>query len=431
MTQSTPTLYRLAAERRYNEIPEHVTRHPEDVIWRDHYGSTALHLICRTDAGTGIASSLLAAVDAIVSQAPFLVKQPNVSTWTPLHFACAAVADGEQKRFQQSNNISIHIHTDQVILKLIEACPEAVSCRLKTGFKDNNKTPFHIACGRNAPMNVLRAFLRVDPSLATVGVGVVESRTGAESPLQMVWDANQTNRYSSLLTRNTNRQESAAAMSMLLRAAFCGSVQDDDDNNNNDNDSSFRLVHATCSIPCPKDFVSQVMEETPASAFLERDHKGWVPLHHAIQSASVAAQQVGLDYAQQSQSSSYTGFLVESLVTKCPQAAAIPIPVPIPFPSNTTTENNKPQHEDEQQHKQQVLLLLPLHVMIMDAKMTWHKGGVQELVYAYPDALVMPDPRNGLVPFLESAILATNSRLHLSTTFEMLRAAPEMVRPHT
>ena len=62
--------------------------------------------------------------------------------------------------------------------------------------------------------------------------------------------------------------------------------------------------------------------------------------------------------------------------------------------------------------------------------MTWHNGGVKAVVFAYPEALRVPDPRNGLVPALESAIHGATSRLHLSTTYELLRKSPDILNTY-
>jgi ankyrin repeat protein len=68
---------------------------------------------------------------------------------------------------------------------------------------------------------------------------------------------------------------------------------------------------------------------------------------------------------------------------------------------------------------------LPLHVAIANSG-TWHKSGIRELALANPSVLRIADPQTGLLPFMASATSAAKSRLHLSTTFELLLAAPEM-----
>jgi len=67
-------------------------------------------------------------------------------------------------------------------------------------------------------------------------------------------------------------------------------------------------------------------------------------------------------------------------------------------------------------------------VAVSDTHLTWHKGGVRELAFAFPEALRKVDVLSGLVPFLASAERAVYTRLNLSTTYELLLAAPEMVQ---
>jgi hypothetical protein len=332
-----------------------VESHPQDVVWADQYGSTALHVLCRSQ---DIADPLLHAVDSILDQDPYIAGQPNVATWTPLHLAC-------EKRLMWRNNI----HTDPLVLKLIAACPEAVSTRLQSGFKA--KTPFHIACEYDSSLDVLKAMLRINPKLATQPYArpsvQKEIYNISEHPLQILWN--------SLIKRG---QPDLVKMELLLRAAYCGTVDDD---------PSFQLLPAACSIRCPRDYVSRVISTHPHQISVP-DHHGLLPLHYAIKSA-------------EEQSQPYTDFLIEQLITEFPEAASIPF-----------GQGN----------------VLPLHVLISDRAMTWHKGGVRHLVFSSPDALRMQDPRSRLVPFMESAIHATKSRLHLSTTYELLRAAPEVIQ---
>ena len=73
--------------------------------------------------------------------------------------------------------------------------------------------------------------------------------------------------------------------------------------------------------------------------------------------------------------------------------------------------------------------LLPLHLLVDDCGLTWHKGGVAALTLASSsDVLVTPDPRTRLVPSLASARHAIESLQHLSTTFELLRLAPQVLQ---
>jgi hypothetical protein len=255
-----------------------------------------------------------------------------------------------------------------LVLKLIEACPNAVSIKLQSGFKA--KTPFHICCETDASTNVLRAMLRIHPQLATQSHVPKDLYTVSMNPLQLLWNA--------LIKENEDRPD-LSKMELLLKSAYCGTVEDD---------PSFRILPAACSIRCPRDYVTRVLS-LHANQIAEPDHRGLLPLHYAVQSTEENAQ-------------SYTEFLIGWLVNEYPEAASIPF--------------GRHGH------------VLPLHVLIADRCMTWHKGGVQRLVLASTDVLRIPDPRSRLVPFLESAIHATKSRLYLSTTLELLRAAPEVIQ---
>src|SRR3569832_79836 len=145
----SPTLYRLAADRQYDRIPLHVTQHPQDLLWTDRYGSTALHILCQARTYD---RRLLHAVSAILYQAPEQVAWSNAGTWTPLHFAVEKRLETEPL----STNLS---------LRLIQACPQAVSIKTQTGAK--TKTPFHIACEADADIRVLQAMLHIHPFLAS------------------------------------------------------------------------------------------------------------------------------------------------------------------------------------------------------------------------------------------------------------------------
>ena len=65
-----PTLYLLAGERKYDQIPSRVVEYPSDVFWSDNQGSTALHLLCQV---SNVDRSLLTAVESIVKEFPSLI----------------------------------------------------------------------------------------------------------------------------------------------------------------------------------------------------------------------------------------------------------------------------------------------------------------------------------------------------------------------
>ena len=169
-------------------------------------------------------------------------------------------------------------------------------------------------------------------------------------------------------------------MALLLRAAHYGTVDDDYHTN-----SRIRLVNAACSIRCPQDYFVQLVEQFPDQV-REPDERNLLPLHYAISNASVDSQ-------------AYTKFVLEILLKIYPGGAA--------------------QEDDSGR--------LPLHVALMDSYLTWHKGGIKELVMAYPSALRVKDPMNEMLPFMSSAFHAIKSLLHLSTMYELLLSAPDVI----
>ena len=346
----SPALYRYAANRDYGKIPLRVETHPIDIYWTDRYGSTALHLLCQ-DRSMENPASLLQAVDAILKQAPEVVAWPNAATWSPLHFAA-------EKRLVASADLMLH---------LMEACPQAVRIRTKTGFK--SKTPFHIACEADASYRVLKAMLSIEPRLAVqpfVPQEEQHSYAAFENPLQLLW------RHHEPRTVETFNK-----MALLLQAAYCGTVR-------KSSSLRFRLVNAVCTVRCPTDYAAIILEQSDVD---RPDARGLLPLHYAI---AVGGSRTPPHYTQ---------FIIENLVRKAPHTAAV-----------------------RDLHGR-----LPLHVAVANVDLTWHKGGVRELSWTCTAALQCPDPRTGLVPALQSAIQATQSRLHLSTTLELLLMAPEVV----
>jgi ankyrin repeat protein len=356
-----PTIYKLAADRKYEEIPLRVQSHPDDLRWTDRYGSTALHILCQARA---VDNDLLAAVEAILRVAPDQVAQPNVATWSPLHFAV-------EKRLVWGGDRL----TTALILRLIKACPAAVSVRTQSGFK--TKTPFHIACEADAEYIVLKTMLTVNPALATEPYVKKDIYSVVENPLQLLWKNH--DHYSG---NDCSQQQTKEKMALLLKAAHYGTVQTPLPNKR-----SFRLLNAACSVRCPRDYFTRVLRQN-LDQVGQPDENGLMPLYYCIINASPDSQ-------------AYTQFVVQALLEACPKSAAVPDPA---------------------------TGRVPLHVAVSDALMTWHKGGVRELTFACPDALRKRDPASQLVPFLASGVVADKSRLHLSTTYELLLAAPEMVQ---
>lgn len=325
--------------------------------------------------------SLYRAIDSILQQDPSLVGQPNEASWTPLHLAC-------EKRLLWRSNVA----SCEMILRLIKACPIAVSAKLQSGYKA--KTPFHIACETNADMAVLEAMLRANPSLAAQSYYMDDATARSvskyrkachQTPLELLWNAQMRDlRFPSL-------KDSLAKMELLLRAAYRGTIQDDDPAKATNKQNRFPILCAACSIPCPRDYISRLLTNYQEQISLPDPQTGHFPLHLAIWNAN-----------DSDETTTYSAFLIERLIEYYPNACLIPF------------------HQGSR--------VLPLHVLVADRGMTWHQGGVRAVACAAVSVLILPDPRSRLVPALASASHAHKSRLHLSTTFELLRLAPHILQ---
>ncbi|CAB9530847.1 expressed unknown protein (Partial), partial [Seminavis robusta] len=298
-----------------------------------------------------------------------IVQQDPTLIGQPNQATCTPLHYAAEKRLVWGNH---YYRSGELVLMLLREYPQAVSIRTKTG---TGKTPFHVACEANADARVLKAMLLIHPGLATEPFVKRDVYSLAENPLQILWGHSSMN--------HPNNTQTHEKMALLVRAAHYGTV---DDACHDDHHSKIRLVSAACSVRCPQAYFLHLLQEYRQEIFELDEPRQLLPLHYAVSNASVDSQP-------------YTQFVLESLLEVYPDAAAVP------------NEEGR----------------LPLHVALMDSKLTWHKGGIQELVYAYPSALMVPDPVHHLLPFLASAYNALESMLHLSTTYELLRAAPDVM----
>jgi hypothetical protein len=398
----THIVYRLAADRRYAEIPAAIRSRSscnsavDDLQWTDSYGSTALHLLCQARCVT---SELIAAVQACVQALPTAVQWANAATWTPLHFAVHQLQQ-QQLQFDNTTESLQQLLRVELIILLLAACPAAVSERATTGYK--SKTAFHMAVEVNAPYDVLAAMLNIDPSLATATYlspkrtrttyycsSRVSSPTNShETPLHVLWKAG----------------KSTSKMALLLEAAHTGKVTRVSSrrriwNHDSQQANQFLLLHAACSMEdCPRSYFEHVLQQHLKQC-VQADEKGLLPIHILLRRPVSVYQQ----------------FCLQLLLAAAPQAAAVRDPsgrLPLHIALATT---NSSEHGVCNSYN------------TADVPLTWHKGGLRELTYAHPPALRVADPVSKLVPFLAAATASEYSKEHLSTTFELLLAAPEML----
>lgn len=163
-------------------------------------------------------------------------------------------------------------------------------------------------------------------------------------------------------------------VALLLLTAYFGHVVEDR--------RSF-LLHAACFQRIPRDCFNLVLQNN-LDQIMEQDHLGNLPLHYALSQQNHTA-------------AAFTEYVVLSLLEHAPEAAEIP--------------NREGR--------------LAVHCALDHQLLTWYKGG---LCHVAPRSLLVRDPRTALYPFQMAAIHANQSRLGLSTLYEILRAAPEVLQ---
>ena len=375
----SPTVYRLAADRKYGAIAAAVAERPHDLQWVDTYGSTALHILCQA---RDVTRELLGAVAVCVQVLPEAVQWANAATWTPLHFAV----------FQQSQGK----YRVQLILLLLRVCPEALSVRAVCGYK--SKSAFHFACELNADFAVLHAMLHMDPLLATGSYlspkqqRLQERQQNQPSHYQLHALASETPLH--ILYKSGS---SCRKMALLLEAAVTGQVRDLQQRRrvviHRAVSNQFRLVHAACRInDLPRAYFLQLLNDH-ADALLQRDEHGYLPLHLVL----TAVQPFS------GPPSPYQQFALQELLERSPRAAQIP-----------SVETG----------------LMPLHMAVQHG-WSWEQACRELVVCDNATALRIPDRNTGLLPFQGAAAVALSSTITSATTattiYELLRAAPDLL----
>jgi hypothetical protein len=141
-------------------------------------------------------------------------------------------------------------------------------------------------------------------------------------------------------------------------------------------------------------------------------------LHYAVQTAVQAEGHATFTTS----AAPYWHFVITSVLELDPHQASIPDPLDhdrLPLHVSLAPNDDDDDHDHDYS---------PSRRRPTRASLTWHEGGVKELCLAYANALGAVDPVTGLLPFQAAAVNAEKSRALLSTCYELLRAAPEMIR---
>lgn len=376
-----------------------VVSHPKEASKVGVEGRTALHLACDHDAPAIVVHYILAAN-------PSAALEVGTSNMNPLHITCS------------SQHASVHI------VRVLLSGSDKVGI---TAMKDvDGDTCLHTGCRCGAPIEVLELLLRANPSVVhdrdyegltpllrlwvryfvTLGDDVINSVTG---PSDLVGDL----------------REAWDKTTLLFRAAYHGHLDGSID--------QFRILDAAASIDCPR-FVVKLAATLHPEQLAQKNEFGKTPL--IIASKAPIYKEHDL---------SDEGYYIEDLIHG-------------DLDENNAARFEQKSDQSDVQHPSVIEILLdanksvahvtdsngrlPLNIAICAGK-HWNEG-IKSLLAANPDALMLPDIKTGLFPFMLAAIptvfetsknhdtdnksTSTADTAMLHTIYELLRANPEVIR---
>jgi ankyrin repeat protein len=383
---ATPSrkLIRLVEDHHWVAAIERISTHPRETSAVGIQGRTPLHVACDHDAPAAIVQALLAAW-------PEGAERVGTSYMNPLHITCS----------------SAHASID-VVRVLLTGCRDPLRI---TGAKDvDGDTPLHAACRIGAPMEVLITLLHANP------VTVLWNDYEGLNPLMRLWVRyyvlvgetiiSNLKRPSDLTPDLVEAWERTVLLLQVMKAM-------DGTTHQRQLISPFLAVHASSHVNCPRCVVRMAMVLFPEQ-LLMRDEGGFLPIHIAAAAPVYAVHDLrGEGYSMDDTLiDEETGrpLIRKVKETKYKEPSVIDILL--------TGEPSAARERDPNGQ-------LPLHVAIMRGKTL--EEGVKALADAYPEALTMPDKHTNLFPFMLAASVG-RGRGDCSTIYEMVRAAPELVK---
>lgn len=319
---------------------------------------------------------------------------------TPLYLAC-----------QQNPPV-------EAVREIIRAYPQALTTPSRGA---NHDLPLHIACRYQVSAEILEELLRDFP------VTAIEQTRWGLTPVMALWEF-RPQQEDERFWRKINILVSAVArfrrddpkFQEQEQPAVTRTKQFRNPENtpgtpspspSNEAEMLF-MVHAAVSLgalSCPEQVLEHVLHTWPEQVFL-RDRWGQLPLHIAV-GPTTWSHTTRRKYKPRDEKFLFL------LLQAYPQAAA----------ATTTTTQRLLVDDNAVEDSER----FPLHSALAN-RHTW-KGGVQELFYAAPRILLVPDPVTKLYPFqLAAAAVPSSSGEHtttveLDTVYLLLRAQPDVL----
>ena len=267
-----------------------------------------------------------------------------------------------------------------VIRALIEAYPPALTMTARNG-----ESPLHMACRFKASVEVLQELVQWQPSSI-----LIDTKFGF-TPVHTLWQS-----HTAVEDRADHDSELWQKMKILLQGVakyrqeeWYGTKEAIPEQ------ATLYILHAAVSLGSPHFYSAATMEilnfclEQYPKQIRQRDESGRLPLHLATGPARWSCRAKRRYKPRELET-------LQRLLDLHPEAAQV---------SDPTTPGR-----------------LPLHTALAH-RHEW-VGGVELLVRCYPDALVLPDPVTGLLPFLASAVPVGDTSVDLTTIYGLLRSLP-------
>ena len=355
-----------------------IASNPEEAITVGIQGRTALHVACDQDAPAVV-------VEALLQAYPEASTMVGTSNMNPLHITCS------------SQHASV-----QVVRVLLESGKGQEASEKQDVDGD---MPLHTACRCGAPIEVLEVLLKTNPA------AVNERDYEGLTPLLRLWV-----RYFVILGDDVidavkgpgdltgELLDAWNKTELLLRCAYMGSLRQDEG-------TIFRTVHAASAVDCPRAVVKIATIIHPHQVE-ELDEQNMTPLLIAATAPIFKVRDL-----------SDEGYLLEDRIHG---------------DENCENRDDDEHHMDPLQPSVIEILVaasshpacvpnsmgrLPLHLAIASGKQ-WGNG-VEAILHANPDALMMQDPLTRLFPFLLAAECQASET---NTVFELLRTNPALVQ---
>jgi len=262
MGTDAPPLYEHALVGDWKALIKRVVSHPKEARYQDKCNNMPLHVCCRRQPPPEV-------VEALIRANPDALSATTMDGLTPLHFACFC---GSEPR---------------TIQKVV---PDDVSS-LRDFVDRRGRTPLHCACaGFRSPhrLEVLRLLLGMDSSCA-----VAQDERG-RTPLSLMVDDYAEELQDALredvladvarekcTSKKGDLYECWHATSLLLRAAYKGTIKDNTSENEINVDGKFLVLHAAVGVDgCPSVFIRLILKIDP-DAISQQDGDLNLPLHIA------------------------------------------------------------------------------------------------------------------------------------------------------